>query len=94
MDHESVGLRAPYILKYFERAEHHRELGVYSDLLCAAMSTYLATQSKAAGASYNATEGSAWETTTWKTMTRTTQWLIVIPDETAEEDWAEEQATS
>ena len=50
MDYESVGLRAPYIPKYFDRAEHHQT--AIGGMLCAASSHYLATQPETAGASY------------------------------------------
>ena len=70
MAYGSVGLRAPYIPTYFDRAEHPQTTTVYSDVPCAASSPSLAKQSEMAGASYSKvcdTEGSAWETTAWKT---------------------------
>ena len=50
MDYESVGLRAPYIQNYFDKAEHHQT--AIKGLLCAASSPSLATQSETAGVSY------------------------------------------
>ena len=50
MDYELVGLRAPYIPKYFDKAEHHQT--AIGGLLCAASSSSLATQPETAGASY------------------------------------------
>ena len=50
MDYESVGLRAPYIPNYFDKAEHHQT--AIRGLLCAASSPSLATQPETAGVSY------------------------------------------
>ena len=49
MDYESVGLRAPYTPKYYDRAEHHQT--AIGGLLCAASASSLATQPETAGAS-------------------------------------------
>ena len=46
MDYESVGQRAPYIPKYFDRAEHDQT--AIGDLLCTASSPSLATQPETA----------------------------------------------
>ena len=51
VDYETVGLSAPYRPKYFDRSEYHQTL-YYSDVLCAAISPSLTTQSETAGASY------------------------------------------
>ena len=50
MDYETVGLSAPYRPKYFDRSEYQQTY--YSDVLCAAISPSLTTQSETAGASY------------------------------------------
>ena len=51
MDYESVGLRAPYRPKYFDRAEHHQTVRGSTRICCALPS--LAAQSETAGASYS-----------------------------------------